>query len=372
MRMKNALVLAAAAAAGCSSPPLNRDHPVPLVQTIDVFDRPESVAFSLDGSILYVGNCGSDLFGPERKKVGFVAGRGAVSRVSIDPFGRAELEDLRWVEGLNGPTGLAVLPRGTSKYPAGTLLVCQGLALLCDAKGEYVADPAKLGTGILMLDGRTGRELGRIPLGAGSAIAKRLGHPVLLPNSLAFDRAGNLFVTDSGRGGQNLLPPVEARPGLIRISRASIDDPAAGTIGFTPVPGTPNGVAENDDRILVVTMAGGSLEGEAVYVMPAASFPLDVLPAPYAAGVGTMDGVVVTPAGTIVASRFSGDLVAIPLDKKARPVRLSPEVVLNAPADHRLLALPDGSSLLAVPEQARSEPLPRRQRVRFIRLPAGF
>ena len=73
-----------------------------------------------------------------------------------------------------------------------------------------------------------------------------------------------------------------------------------------------------------------------------------------------------------MASRVSGDLVAIPADRKARPVRLSPGTTLNAPADHRLLALPDGSSLLAVPEQARSEPLPRRQRVRFILLPPGF
>lgn len=362
--------LTLAAAIGCSAPPLNREHPVALSQTIDVFDRPESVAFSLDGSILYVGNCGSDLFGPERKQVGFVAGRGALSRVSISPDGRAELEDLRWVEGLNGPLGLAVLPRATSLYPAGALLVCQGNAMLCDGKGVYVGDATR--PGILILDGRTGRELGKIPLGAGSAVARRLGHPVLLPNSLAFDRAGNLFLTDSGRGGQNLLPPVPGAPGLIRFSREAIDDPGSGTIAFTPVPGTPNGVAANGGMVLLVTMAGGSLEGEAVYAIPDTAFPLDVLPAPYVAGVGTMDGVAVTPAGTIVTSRFSGDLLAIPLDRKPRPIRLSPDVPLALPADHRILALPDGSSLLAVPEQARSDPQPRRQRVRFIRLPAGF
>lgn len=370
--MARRLSLLLALLAGCATEPLDRGRPLPIQQTLDVFDRPESVAFSLDGSTLYVANCGSDLFGPERKKVGFVAGRGAISRVSIDVHGRAELADLRWVENLNAPLGLAVLPRGTSKYPPGTLLACHGCALLCDGKGEYVGDPAKLGTGILLLDGRSGRELGRIELGAGSAIARRLGHPVLLPNSLAFDRGGNLFVTDSGRGGANLRPPADARPGLIRISREAIDDPSAGAVSFTPVPGVPNGVAAFDGRLLLVTMGGGSAEGEAVYEIPESAFPLDVLPAPLAAGMGAMDGVTVTPAGTILVSRFAGDLMAIPRAAHPRMLRLSPDIALVAPADHRAWPLADGSCLLAVPEQARNEPLRRAQRVRFIRLPPGF
>ncbi len=370
MRKTAPLLLAALAA--CAG--VDRSRPLPIAQTLDVFDRPESVVFSLDGATLYVSNCGSDLFGPDRKKVGFVAGRGAISKLAVEPDGRARVLEARWVTGLDAPVGLAVLPTSTARYPKGALLVCTGMALLCDEKGTHLGDAAKLGTGVLILDPASGRRLGKIALDLGSPIAGRLGHPVLLPNSLAFDRKGNLYVTDSGRGGNLLVPPLEPRPGLIRLTPEAIDDPAKGGVSFTPVPGTPNGVAawDAEDAIVLVTMGGGSPEGEAIYVIPAAAFPLAALPAPYAAGVGTMDGVAITPAGTIVTSRFSGDLLAVPRDRVPRAVALDPATPLVAPADHRLRVLADGSCLLAVPEQARTEPEPRRQRVRFLRLPPGW
>ena len=62
------------ALAGCAVDPHSGAESAPpavIVQTVAIFHRPESVAFSLDGKHLFVGNCGSDLFGPDRKKVGF-------------------------------------------------------------------------------------------------------------------------------------------------------------------------------------------------------------------------------------------------------------------------------------------------------------
>ena len=68
----------------------------------------------------------------------------------------------------------------------------------------------------------------------------------------------------------------------------------------------------------------------------------------------------------------AGDLLAIPEGGEPTPVTLDPDVELVAPADHRLVTMPDGTSLLAVPEQARIEPEPWKQRVRIIHLPRGF
>lgn len=362
--------------AGCAGTPRiapPRDG-AKIVQTIAEFHRPESVAFDLDGSHLYVANCGSGLFGPEKKLVGFAAGQGAISKLAVDSEGRAKILKLRLADGLSGPLGLAFLPIATERYPRGTLLVNVGLALLVNGQGEPIRDAKQLGTGILFLDPETGRQLGKIDLGVGSAVAQAIGHPVLLNNSLAFDSRGNLYVTDTAKGGDRLSPPIEPAPGLIRIPHGSIDDPSRGGITFTSIPGVPNGVGywPRHDSIAVVTMGGQTPEGEAVYLIPAGDFPLESLPEPHSKGVGTMDGIAFTPAGTILTSRFSGDILAIPEEGAPAPLRLDPDVPLVAPADHRSVFLPDGSTLLAVPEQARTEPDPWKQRVRLIRLPAGF
>ena len=65
-----------------------------LAQSIAKFHRPESVAFSIDGKYLFVGNCASDLFGADKKKVGFVTGAGAISRCTVDEEGVCEIESL--------------------------------------------------------------------------------------------------------------------------------------------------------------------------------------------------------------------------------------------------------------------------------------
>ena len=356
--------------AGCGSSP----RTAKIVQTLPLFHRPESVAFSLDGEHLFVSNCASGLFGPDGKLVGFQRDQGAISKLNVLPGGRVEMARARFVEGLSGSVGLGVLPVSTPRYPAGTLLVNCGIALLVDAGGEMVTDAAALETGIRFFDPDSGKELGRIDLGVGSAVAAAIGHPVLLPNSMAFDDAGNLFVTDTAKGGDRLRPEIAANPGLIRIPHASIDDPRKGGITFTPVPGVPNGVGywEARDAICLVTMGGGTPEGEAVYVIPAGDFPLGALPEPRVAGVGTADGIAFTKAGTIVTSRFSGDLLAIPERGAPTPITLDPDVELVSPADHRILTLQDGTSVLAVPEQARVEPEPWKQRVRIIHLSPGF
>ncbi len=348
-------------------------------QTIGGFHRPESVAFSLDGRTLFVGNCASDLFGPDRKLVGMVRGKGAVSKLTVGKNGHVSITDRRFIEGLNSPLGLGILPVATDRLPVGTLLVNQGITLLVDSDGNPVTDAAQLETGVMFFDPETGEELGKIDLGVGSVVANRIGHATLLPNSIAFDSEGNLYVTDTAKGGDRQIPAQVAHPGLIRIEHGAIDRLIGGVdaglsstdVTFTPMAGVPNGVGywPAEDAICVVTMGGDSPEGTAIYKIPADTFPRADLPAPLRGDTGTADGVAFTPAGTILTSRFSGDLLAVP--KHGEPFPLNIEALV-APADHRLLTLADGSSILAVPEQARVEPTHWDQRVRIVRLPKGF
>jgi hypothetical protein len=204
----------------------------------------------------------------------------------------------RFIQRLSGSVGIGILPLSTQKYPAGTLLVNVGIALLVDADGEMVTNAEMLGTGIRFFDPDSGKALGKIDLGVDSAVAAAIGHPALLPNSLTFDDEGNLYVTDTAKGGDRLRPAIAPNPGLIRIPHASIDDPHRGGITFTPVPGVPNGVGHwrAKDAICLVTMGGGSPEGQAVYVIPVDDFPLETLPEPYVVGVGTADGIAFTAA----------------------------------------------------------------------------
>ncbi|MEM9368285.1 MAG: hypothetical protein AAGD07_20010 [Planctomycetota bacterium] len=348
-----------------------------IVQVLSNFHRPESVAFSLDGRTLYVSNCGSDVFGPDRSFVGFVAGNGCISQVAIAEDGSATVTKQKWIDGLSGNLGIAVLPKATTRFPEGTLLVNQGISLLVNQEGKSITDAEQLGTGILFLDAETGEELGKIDLGVGSRVADVLGHVTLLPNSIAFDGDGNLYVTDTAKGGDRLQAPIDPNPGLIRVTHEAIDLLVDGEINakdavtFTPMDGVPNGVGYWEARrsLCVVTMGGTSPEGTAVYVMDEDSFPRDDLPAPLRGDVGTADGIAFTPAGTMVTSRFAGDLLAIPQQGEPFALDLDPFV---APADHRLKVLQDGSCLLAVPEQDRKDPKPWSQNVKLIRLPPGF
>ena len=111
-------ILIALLLAGCGAPVART---ATIVQTISAFNRPESVAFSLDGKHLFVSNCASGLFGPDGKLVGFVRGKGAISKLEVLPSGRVKMVRARFIQRLSGSVGLAVMPISTQKYPAGTL-----------------------------------------------------------------------------------------------------------------------------------------------------------------------------------------------------------------------------------------------------------
>ncbi len=353
-----------------------------LTQTLGLFHRPESVAFSLDGRTLFVSNCGSDVFGPLRSFVGFVKGAGAVSKLSVNEQGHVSVVDLKFIENLSANVGIAVLPKATGKFKKGTLLINHGISLLVDSSGKPVTSASELQTGISFHDPDDGRFLGDIRVGAGSKVAQILGHITLLPNSIAFDARGNLYVTDTAKGGDRLIPKTGGHPGLIRIEHGAIDhllldspaeaDALFDLVTFTPIPGIPNGVGYWGDRqsIVVVTMGGQSPDGTAIYIFTEDSFPRTTLPTPFRGDVGTADGIAFTPSGTLLTSRFAGDILVVSEDKAPYP--LSAAGRFAAPADHRLTVLKDGSCLLAIPDQDRKDPRPWSQNVKLIKLPKGF
>jgi hypothetical protein len=345
--------------AGCAGTETGAAGKAEILQVVSGLNNPESVAFSLDGKWLYVSNCASAEFGAD-KHVGVVTGEASISKYSVQPDGTLALVKAKLAEGLSGTLGMTVAPAALGPYPKGSLFVCVGLALLSDSEGKYVSDAKKLGTGVVVIDPESGATLGKIDLGAGSAVAIALGHPFLLPNGIAFDGEGGLYVSDTGGGGEHLEPKIAANPGVLRLTIGAKGEVTGHT--FTPVSGGPNGVAWNtvEKALYWVTCSGQGPEGGALFRNGK----------PVALDLGPSDGIAFTPAGTIIVSRFAGDLVAIPRGGKPRAIPFDKR--FNFPSDIKLWTLADGSSVVVVPEQEAWNPAPWGQCLRVVKLPAGY
>ncbi len=366
--------------AGCRT---TTESPVtkPVIsQTVACFHRPESGTFSLDGKHLFVPNCASGLYGKD-KNFALQAGKGAISRLAVSDCGELKMLEPRFVSGLNSPLGITTLKKATSLFPAGTLFVNTGIYILCDDNGAYISDPKVIGTGVTIIDPKTGKTLGKIDLTPGSAVTKAIGDTFPLPNGMTFDAEGNLYVTDTGEacGVKNTVMPAKSSGGVLRIDHEAIDSFAQNKqhdgIHFIPIQ-TPNGVAYNPhtDSILAITCRSG--EGEAkdvIYSIPAKAFKETNEAKPLASGLGSMDGAVVTSAGSIIVSVMNTQsLWKVSKDGTKEEIAFDPEVKFLGPSDIKLKELEDGTSILILPEQDHLNPDLWKQRVRVVKIPEGY
>ena len=351
-----------------------------ISQTLASFHRPESVTFSVDGKHVFVPNCAGGLYG---KDMGFAlqGGAGAISKLSVSATGALTMVEPQFVSGLNSPLGITTLQKPTKRFPAGALFANTGIYILCDENGAYISDPKAIGTGVTIIDPNTGTILGKIDLTPDSAVCKAIGDSFPLPNGIAFDAEGNLYVTDTGEaaGVKNSVMPAKSNGGVLRIDHDAIDSFAQNKqhdgIHFIPIR-TPNGVAYNPhtDSMLVVTCVSG--EGEkkdAIYSIPVATFKETKQAKPWVTGLGSLDGAVVTAAGTVIVSVMNTkSLVKISVSGKTEEVVFDPGVQFLGPSDIKLKELKDGSSIVILPEQDHLNPNLWKQRVRVVRIPKGY
>src|SRR4029453_5187067 len=92
--------------------------------------------------------------------------------------------------------------------------------------GTEVKDPNALDPKITAFNAE-GKILGAIKLGAGSAAEKVSGMIGTLPNALAFDQAGNLYLAETGLGGGQFDPPVVTKGGGVYLFPTSSLDALA-------------------------------------------------------------------------------------------------------------------------------------------------
>jgi hypothetical protein len=374
------LAIAGMAAAGAAtSPPYASKGQ--LLQRLEGFDNPEGALFSPDGNFVYISNAAE--LGMPDKGFHWTHKAGFVSKYAVQPDGTLKRVTEKLLTGLTGPLGMAASTVATSKFPVGTLFIAEAWADVAEADGSLLKDARVVDPKIIAFDSN-GKVLGAIKLGAGSAAAKVSGVTATLANSLAFDRAGNLLLADTGTGVGQYEPKMTVKGGGIYLfPLASLDALAEGrnaTLHYLPVPeGGPDDIEVAADGMIhfnTVGLAAGTKDPAAggMYRISMNDLIAGKLPAPFQRGLGALDGLQFVGNNRLDTEiKDTNSIVVTPLNGRATFVLTYDKALkLSGPADIAVRQQRDGSTLMIVPELSGTTPNDGKNAVDVIRLPANF
>lgn len=350
-----------------------------VIQELAVFDNPEGALFSPDGRTVYISNA-AELGNPD-KGFHWTEKAGYVSKLSVLPDGTLRVVKEKLVDGLTAPLGMAASTQATKRFPKGTIFLCAGAAPIATADGTHIGDPHRADPKLVAFNA-DGKVIGEIRMGAGSAFEKLTGAIATLPNAAGFDRDGNLYVADTGIAGAAFDPPLKTAPGVWLIPQASIDALADGKdakLHFIAFPdGGPDGLEVAADGSVHTNTVGAAAgmkdpaEG-GMYRLTREDFETSHLPAPFARGLGALDGLDFVGNVRIDTEIVkSNSIVVTPPFGAPQVLVTQPAKKFGGPADVAVRKQNDGSWLLVVPELSATSPNQKNNPVTVIRLPAGF
>jgi hypothetical protein len=286
------------------------------------------------------------------------------------------------ITGLTGPLGMAVIPVATKTFPAGTIFVIEAWAPLAEADGTEVKDPSVVDPKIIGFN-TDGKVLGAIKLGEGSSAAKAAGVIATLGNALAFDKEGNLYASDTGIEGGLFNPPIATKGGgAYMFPVSSIDalaDGQSAPVSYIAMPdGGPDGIEVAPDGAIHLNTVGpaAGLKDPAdggMYRVTKEDFKNGKLPAPFAQGLGALDGLdFVGNVKLDTEIKNTNSVVVTPPSGKPMMLTYDEEITLAGPADIAVRKLSDGTYLLVIPELSATSPNKSDNPVTVVRLPANF
>jgi hypothetical protein len=341
-----------------------------VIQTIAAFDHPAGSALSADNQFLFVTNASKTI-------TDYRYARGSISKLEVQPDGRLKMVKADFVTKLHAPIGIAALNKATGKFPVGSLFVSVGTTSAVDEKNEHIVEIKKYNPGVMVIDPASGKTLGFIAMGPGTAVAKRLHHPVISPAGLCFDPSGNLYVADCGNTGKELNPEVFGFPELLRVKAEHLDafsdNREGGEVMTLPFRHMPMAVyySKADDAIYWTTSSGDGPAGGGVNRMLRDQYPLQNSVNNILGGEGPLMGLVITPKGGLVVSRQEGDLKLMN-GKVLTNMFFNHDRQFASPMGLTLLTLPNGNNILYVPEQQPSSGQESTQRLRVVLLPSAL
>jgi hypothetical protein len=352
-----------------------------VIQRLNAFDNPEGSIFTADGKYVFISNAAE--IGMPDKGFHFTNKGGYISKLEVQQDGTLKMGNEKLVTGLTGAVGMAVSTVGTRKFARGTIFLAEAGAPLAEADGTEVKDPNALDPKITAFNAE-GKILGVIKLGAGSAAEKVSKVIGTLPNALAFDQAGNLYLAETGIGGGQFDPPIVTKGGGVYLfPTSSLDALAEGRdapLYYIPVPdGGPDGIEVAPDGLIhfntVGVVAGLKDPAEGgMYKLKRSDFTAGKLPEPFNRGLGALDGLDFAGNNRLDTEiKNTSSVVVTPLSGSTSYIlTYDKEVKFAGPADIAVRKMSDGSFLLVVPELSATSPNNHDNPVTVIKLPADF
>jgi len=384
MLVKSALVASVCGVLHAAGAQAQALEPYPIkgkiVQVLNAFDNPEGAIFSAEGEFVFISNLAE--LGMPDKGFHVTYKAGYISKLAVQPDGTLKMVNEKLITGLTGPVGMAVSTAATRTFPKGTIFLAEAWPALAQADGTEIKDAKLLDPKIVAFNA-DGKVLGTIKFGAGSPAEKATGVIATLPNALAFDKSGNLYMADTGIGGGNYTPPIDTKGGgVYMLPLSSLDDLAAGKdapLSYIPVPnGGPDGIEVAPDGSIHFNTVGqiAGLQDPAtggMYRLTKDDFKAGRLPAPFASGLGALDGL--DFAGSVrldTEIKNNSAVVVTPPFGKPMLLTYDRQKTFAGPADIAVRKLSDGSFLLVIPELSATSPNNKDNPVTVVKLPANF
>ncbi len=343
-----------------------------VLEDLPGFDRPVSAMFSSDGKSLFVVN-------RSRGEVGARREAGSITQYSVSEGPVFKLASKRFVVGLTAPSDIDFLPAALGDVaPAGTLIVVSGTPLIETEDGRITKDASDDFIGLSLFDPLSGKLLGKADLGPESDLKMKGSLPLISPNSITFDKSGNLYIADTGIGGNLFKNRVKAQPAVYRINRAGLVDLFSGTapmdvdvMKISSIPGDISYESRDDSVYFVANHLQGATKG-AVFKVSSDDFQDVMKIQTVCRDLTALSSMRMTPNGKVLLATNSGEL-HVPRGKKtSRLLRFKPEMTFSSPGKYGLLEEPGGSFIMAVPEETGDAGAGKGQRVRIVRMPPKF
>jgi hypothetical protein len=281
--------------------------------------------------------------------------------------------------GLTAPSDIDFLPVSFGEVGIkGSLFLISGTPVIESEDGRITKDASKDFIGITVMDTMTGKVLQRIDLGPATGMKLKNEHSLISPTGMTFDRDGNLYIADTGIGGNLFKIPLKPQPAIYRIGKSGIKDMLMGIppmdVEAMKVSSIPGDICYQpiDDSVYFLSNHNQGAPKGAIFRIGSADFKSGSMMQTIVRELTALSSIQLTPSGKVLLTTNSGELI-VPRGKKGfRLIRFRPQMTFSTPGKFGLLPQADGSLLLAVPEETGDAGVNKGQRVKIVLLSEKF